>query len=455
MKIVQSFWTGHKDCLKDCYGWLSPICNYLSWIVSCNQLRKYYDDVTLVTDKQGYDVLINKLQLPYTDVIVNLDELNGYNSNLWALAKIKAYDSFDEPFIHVDGDVFVWTRIDEPLKNHDLITQNQEITTDYYWNMWQFICPAIQYIPEVMQRYVNHIDSKAYNMGIFGGTDIDFIKRYARQAFDFVDRNLEDVNQLEGTNFNIFFEQVLLYQMVREESKTMSCFIREDIGDNQYHDFANFDDVPDRRSYLHLLGFYKQQQSVCKKLESFVIRNYPEYYKRLEEIFDIEERLENVGYQYTTSAAKEEEEKYIRQLVLSEDKESWPAQLHILQREIASVQKSRVLEDLLDQDENFYVLPTTNFSLQDNMIVVDGLRGDQQTFPSLKIDPVIMNVVGKGCNRYNFEQEAVEYLDESFPQSEKQNFISVLWKRVFLLVGIGILLPITQSNYNNILHQGK
>ena len=76
MKIIQSFWTGNKNSLTDSYGWLLPIFNYLSWIISCNQLRRYYDDVTLVTDSQGYDVLINKLHLPYTDVIVSLDCLN-------------------------------------------------------------------------------------------------------------------------------------------------------------------------------------------------------------------------------------------------------------------------------------------------------------------------------------------------------------------------------------------
>ena len=117
MKIIQSFWTGNKNSLTDSYGWLLPIFNYLSWIISCNQLRRYYDDVTLVTDSQGYDVLINKLHLPYTDVIVSLDCLNHYNPNLWALAKIKAYQSIKEPFIHVDGDVFIWTKIDKPKRS--------------------------------------------------------------------------------------------------------------------------------------------------------------------------------------------------------------------------------------------------------------------------------------------------------------------------------------------------
>ena len=152
MKIIQSFWTGNKNSLTDSYGWLLPIFNYLSWIISCNQLRRYYDDVTLVTDSQGYDVLINKLHLPYTDVIVSLDCLNHYNPNLWALAKIKAYQSIKEPFIHVDGDVFIWTKIDESLRDHELIVRNEETTTDYYGKMWRDIRHAISYMPEEMKR---------------------------------------------------------------------------------------------------------------------------------------------------------------------------------------------------------------------------------------------------------------------------------------------------------------
>ena len=34
MKIIQSFWTGNKNNLTDSYGWLLPIFNYLSWIIS-------------------------------------------------------------------------------------------------------------------------------------------------------------------------------------------------------------------------------------------------------------------------------------------------------------------------------------------------------------------------------------------------------------------------------------
>lgn len=39
MKIIQSFWTGKHNDVEYSFGWLSSTYNYLSWILSCNQLE--------------------------------------------------------------------------------------------------------------------------------------------------------------------------------------------------------------------------------------------------------------------------------------------------------------------------------------------------------------------------------------------------------------------------------
>ena len=107
MKIVQSFWSGSQKEFTNSYGWFSYKYNWMSWILSCHQLAKHHKEVELYTDQFGYDILIKKLQLPYTKVHVVLDELNHYNKDLWAIAKIKTFQLQKEPFLHVDGDVFV------------------------------------------------------------------------------------------------------------------------------------------------------------------------------------------------------------------------------------------------------------------------------------------------------------------------------------------------------------
>jgi len=121
----------------------------LSWILSCNQLRKYYDEVELYTDSLGYSILIEKLKLPYTKVHIILDELNNYDDNLWALAKIKSYSLMNEPFLHIDGDVFIFEPFNKNLMKTSIITQNIETTSDYYWDMWSKIKPQLSFIPEI------------------------------------------------------------------------------------------------------------------------------------------------------------------------------------------------------------------------------------------------------------------------------------------------------------------
>lgn len=291
MKIIQSFWAGKYNDLEYNFGWLSNKYHYLSWILSCNQLRKYYDEVELFTDNLGYSILIEKLRLPYTNVRVVLNELNTYDDNLWALAKIKAYSIMNEPFLHVDGDVFIFEPFDKKLMESSIITQNIETTSNYYWDMWSKIKPQLNFIPKIMNYYNNQLHSKAYNMGIFGGNNISFIKQYTETSFDFVNKNKDSLSKINAYNFNIFFEQVLLYELTLENNISVNCLINENIGDNEYKGFGNFEEVPKERRYLHLLGFYKRQELVCNKMSIYVQKYYPEYYAKLENLLDLQPKL--------------------------------------------------------------------------------------------------------------------------------------------------------------------
>lgn len=444
MKIVQSFWSGNKDCLKDGYGWSSPVYHYASWILSCNQLRKYYDDVILVTDRAGYDILINRLHLPYSDVIVCLDELSKYNPDLWALAKIKAYSALDEPFIHVDGDVFVWEKFDNSLRNHDLIAQNIETTTDYYRMMWNGIRPTIDTLPEVMEEYDQGISHKAYNMGIFGGNDIPFIKDYCKQAFDFVDWNLEKVNKLKGINFNIFFEQVLLYELATRYGKDVATYIKDDIGDNEYKGLADFDNVPEEKKYLHLLGFYKKILPVCNKMLAYVIRYYPEYVVYLEELLSLKPIITGVCVDAVDNSIDSEIESY-KESLLNGRPDAVFDDRNVVLRDISSIGSSRELEAFLDSGEKFTIVPTNGFFLKKKYIKIKGIYGDEICVPALSVDSMIFGVIGNKIDNESFCHAAEECLDESFPIDKKKDFINFLWKRISLLMSYGLLVPIKSS----------
>jgi hypothetical protein len=104
----------------------------MSWAVSCLQLKQFYSEVVLYCDSVSATMLIDILKLPYSDVVVNLDVLNKYHPQLWALPKIYAYSQQEKPFLHVDGDIFTQRKFDEDLLRSPLIAQNLEIPIDFY-----------------------------------------------------------------------------------------------------------------------------------------------------------------------------------------------------------------------------------------------------------------------------------------------------------------------------------
>ncbi|MCC8154329.1 MAG: hypothetical protein LIP01_09000 [Tannerellaceae bacterium] len=90
MRAVQTLWTCNKDLLNDGFGWLMPEHHLMAWTLSCLCLRENYDEVVLYTDSIGYAVLIEQLQLPYTNVVLAYDNFSCQEP-LWGLAKLKTY----------------------------------------------------------------------------------------------------------------------------------------------------------------------------------------------------------------------------------------------------------------------------------------------------------------------------------------------------------------------------
>jgi hypothetical protein len=285
MKIIQSFWSGNRGTLlNNNFGWLSPEYHIMSWSLSSNLLAKFYE-VELYTDKIGYDLLIDKLKLPYSKVHIVMDDLNKYDNNLWALPKIYAYSLQNEPFLHIDGDVFIWEKFSDKLMAGNLIAQNLESATNYYEKIMIELENELSYFPsEILQDRKESNSIYAYNAGIFGGYNVDFYKNYTSKSFEFVDKNLKNLTNINITNFNIFFEQYLFYCLSKGEK--VECYFNEIIEDNGYKGFGNFEDVPFKKSFLHLLGVYKRDSFTCKKMSQKLLSEFPQAYINVLNLFN-------------------------------------------------------------------------------------------------------------------------------------------------------------------------
>lgn len=289
MKIIQTFWSGnHKDNItSNKYGWFSEEYHLMSWALSCLQLKKHYPNVELYTDEPGYNILIKKLKLPYTKVHQELESLNFYHNDLWALSKIYAYSKQKESFLHVDGDVYIWEPFDQKLMEKPLIAQNLEFgSKDYYEKMFSDIKKNLDFIPEEMMKVLEKEKSIwAYNAGIFGGSDINFFQKYTTQAFKFVKKNLQKLEYIDKNSFNVFFEQYLFYCISKIEEKEVNVLFNDLIQDNGYRNLGDFEDVPFDKKYLHLLGPFKKDYKTCELMARRLREDFPEYYYRILKLY--------------------------------------------------------------------------------------------------------------------------------------------------------------------------
>lgn len=287
MRLIQSLWSCNQTNLMHFNaGWVSPEYNLMSWSLSCLQLQQYYADVVLYTDSVGAKMLIDTLRLPYTEVVCELDKLNSSHAQLWALPKIHAYAKQDNPFLHIDGDVFIWKKFDSQLLRGGLIAQNEEAATDYYERILESLESELSYFPsEIDAERKSQLPIHAFNAGIMGGSDTAFFKNYSVKALEFVGKNVRHFPKINVSNFNIFFEQYLFYCLARKEGKKVEVLIPEVIYDNRYKGFGDFIEIPHNKKYLHLIGDYKRNNSVCNQLANRLRLDYPEYYYRIIALF--------------------------------------------------------------------------------------------------------------------------------------------------------------------------
>jgi len=287
MKIVHSLWTkpmfkkqDRNDFDRFDGGWTDKKYNYMSWALSCLQFGKFYDQIELYTDNYGKEILIDRLQLPYTKVHVVLDKLNHYHPDLWTIGKIYTYSIQNEPFLHVDADAYIWERFCPELENSNLVAQNEEIGFSHYRKSLEEVMGIFNYKPVCICRQNYQTQPSGVNAGIFGGSDIDFIKDYTKVAFELIDKNIIDLEKVNIGQFTVFCEQHLFYNMAMERKKLI-YYLTHGINED-YDGLAEFSGVSKKTKFIHVVGKFKKYAQTGENIARRLLLDYPEYYFRID-----------------------------------------------------------------------------------------------------------------------------------------------------------------------------
>jgi hypothetical protein len=79
--------------------------------LSLRLARQHFGETELVTDSAGRD-LAARFSLPFDNVRTDLDRIGHVDPRLWCYGKLEAYRLQEEPFIHLDFDVFMKLPVD-------------------------------------------------------------------------------------------------------------------------------------------------------------------------------------------------------------------------------------------------------------------------------------------------------------------------------------------------------
>ena len=265
MKAVFSFWNTSGNALIEATNWINPKFQLYSWTLAVTQAAKFFDEVELVTDSSSLEIF-KKLDLPFTSIRTDLDELDRYPKSFWALGKIKAYQIQDKPFVHIDNDFICFQKPSEEFLNSELGFQNLE-NNDWF---------ELGYRGQVSNLSLNGVGlpqswgncEEAFNFGIYVCNNLDYNQRYCEESFQLVNNNKELIqNSGHPGLYCVIFEQYI-GATVAKDMNIKPFFLSENCDHNEI----------ERQGLIHIWGA-KKDLNWFNNLEKIVRNEYPDKYE--------------------------------------------------------------------------------------------------------------------------------------------------------------------------------
>jgi hypothetical protein len=264
MKAVFSFWNTTGNALAKATNWASPKFHLYSWVLAVHQAKKHHKEVELVTDTVSLD-MFKKLQLPFTTIRTDLDELIHYPKSLWSLGKLKAYQIQTEPFVHIDNDFILFKPLPNWFSGKPIGFQNKE-DGNWFKSQYQRQCEHLSEngtnLPESWGA-----NNWAYNCGVYSCNDLQYNQRYCKEAFQLVDNNIELIQKTGCAGlYCIIFEQYIA-STVSQKMEIEPAFLADPFSPAEI----------EKLGLVHIWGA-KNNKKWFQNIEKIVKMEYPKHF---------------------------------------------------------------------------------------------------------------------------------------------------------------------------------
>jgi hypothetical protein len=290
---LYSFWSTpylEKNAFKTFAEFNTEYDFVLSWSMSVKLAKQNFKKVVFVTDTWAWENLFKKLNLPFDEVKLSLDDIT-HTTDVWSVSKAYAILEMDAPFLHIDSDVYLWTELPNHILNKPILVQDAEsilqdrtvgqVYLALEWEYNTYLKSTSSYLDN--SNFINR-DVFGYNCGVVGGNDVKFLNKWASEmikvtsAYD----EFKKTSKYNNHYIAVWVEQSLLLVM----SDFYKVQVTELIDRNQPQNF-----------YTHLMGSSKRDVEMMKLLDKKHEKLFGKFnYKKTKKYFDISKIFRIFGY---------------------------------------------------------------------------------------------------------------------------------------------------------------
>lgn len=280
MKYIHSIWS--KPATNDNFDnkfdvkYLSK--NFYSYLLSALLIKKMGHSIELYCDKNSEEMYS---MIPYDKINVVDYESDGVDSKFWIWGKIKTHILMNEPYIHIDGDVFLFRDIlNEKYDNkHAAVVQsleNDKTVGGGFDNVYlKSTIPFPDGKYDINWKKYNY---EAYNCGVVGFNDMKLKNIYANKVkeilVDLSTNNDFDDNRKKYDGMFLIAEQSLLLYLLKEYNANIYEVIPYDEIKERNYDWYS---LATEKGYCHMWGYSKYREDVIDKIKYKVFRYFSEY----------------------------------------------------------------------------------------------------------------------------------------------------------------------------------
>lgn len=133
MKVIHTFVEKNKIIWKELL-----YLQYLSAVLA----KKHYGNISFYGDEESCKI-VRDLGIPYDEI--NSSVLEGLDVTTWSVPKIKVYESIKEPFLHIDTDTLIFSKIDFNTYKSDFVFSHVDMDTPQGMGRDQLLKSLYQY----------------------------------------------------------------------------------------------------------------------------------------------------------------------------------------------------------------------------------------------------------------------------------------------------------------------